>query len=191
MDEFDGVLVMLSAAGGRIPGRTTIQKLGYFSTIPDAIRAHYRPHYYGPYSADIAGAIQALASYGFIEERVETPAAPGSAATPDWKRYTYSLTDDGEKLVRRLEEEHPSEAREIEEIVSICRDTANLDSKVLSWAAKVYYIQTQEKRNMPYDEIQEIARILNWDLTEDQIEKGVGLLKNLHFPRSGELHAHA
>ncbi|WP_292410450.1 MULTISPECIES: hypothetical protein [unclassified Methanoculleus] len=181
MDEFDGVLVMLMAAGGRIAGRTTIQKLGYFSTIPEVIQAHYRPHYYGPYSADIAGAIQALVSYGFIEERVEMPDAPGSASTPDWKRYTYSLTGDGEKLVRRLKEEHPSEALEIEEIVGVCRDTANLDSRVLSWAAKVHYIRTREKRDMPHDEIREIARTLNWDLTEEQIGRGVALLKNLHF----------
>lgn len=181
MDEFDGVLVMLKAAGGEIPGRTTIQKLGYFSTLPGAIRAHYRPHYYGPYSADIAGAIQALVSYGFIEERVETPATSGSATTPDWKRYTYSLTDDGRKLVSRLEMEHASEFRKIEEIVSICEDTADLDSKTLSWAAKVHYIQTLEQRDLSYDEIQEIARTLNWDLTEDQINRGVNLLKNLHL----------
>ena len=181
MDEFDGVLVMLKAAGGRIPGRTTIQKLGYFSTLPGAIRAHYRPHYYGPYSADVAGAIQALVSYGFIEERVETPVTPGSAVAPDWKRYTYSLTNDGEKLIQRLEKEHASEVRGIEEIVSICKDTANLDSKTLSWAAKVHYIQTLEQKDLSYDEIRETARTLNWDLTEDQVEKGANLLKNLHF----------
>ena len=181
MDEFDGVLVMLKAAGGRIPGRTAIQKLGYFSTIPGAIGAHYRPHYYGPYSADIAGAIQALVSYGFIEERVETPVAPGSAAAPDWKRYTYSLTADGERLVQRLETEHAPEFREIEEIVSICRDTANLDSKTLSWAAKVHYIQTLEQRDLSHDGIREIARTLNWDLTEDQIDRGVNLLTSLHL----------
>ncbi|NLM29590.1 MAG: hypothetical protein GX216_04050 [Methanomicrobiales archaeon] len=181
MDEFDGVLAMLNAAGGRIPGRTTIQKLGYFATLPDAIRAHYRPHYYGPYSADIAGAIQTLISYGFIEERLETSVAPESAATPDWKRYTYSLTTDGERLVQRLEKEHASEFREIEEIVSICRDTANLDSKTLSWAAKIHYIQALEKKDMSHSEIRETARTLNWDLTEDQIERGVNLLKNLQI----------
>ncbi len=181
MDEFDGVLVMLKAAGGRIPGRTAIQKLGYFSTIPSAIGAHYRPHYYGPYSADIAGAIQALVSYGFIEERMETPVAPGSATAPDWKRYTYNLTDDGRKLVSRLEKEHTSEARKIGEIVSICKNTASLDSKTLSWAAKVHYIRTLEQRGLSHDEIREIARTLNWDLTEDQIDRGVNLLKNLHL----------
>ncbi|MDD3857161.1 MAG: hypothetical protein PHP43_03840 [Methanoculleus sp.] len=181
MDEFDGILVMLKAAGGRISGRTTIQKLGYFSTILSAIRAHYRPHYYGPYSADIAGAIQALVSYGFIEERMETPGTPGSAATPDWKRYTYTLTGDGERMISRLEQEHASEAREIEMIVGICRATANLDSKTLSWAAKVHYILAREKRVMPYDEIREIAQTLNWDLSDDQIERGANLLKKLHF----------
>ena len=181
MDEFDGVLVMLKAAGGRIPGRTAIQKLGYFSTISGAIRSHYRPHYYGPYSADIAGAIQSLVSYGFIEERVETPVAPGSAAAPDWKRYTYSLTDDGRKLVSRLEKEHTPETRKIGEIVDICKDTASLDSKTLSWAAKVHYIQTLEQRDLSHDGIREIARTLNWDLTEDQIDRGVNLLTSLHF----------
>ncbi len=182
MDEFDGVLAMLNAVGGQIPGRTTIQKLGYFATLRDAIRAHYRPHYYGPYSADIAGAIQTLVSYGFIEERVETAVAPESATTSDdWKRYTYSLTTDGEGLVQRLEKEHASEFRKIEGIVSICRDTANLDSKTLSWAAKIHYIRTLEKKDMSHDDIQETARTLNWDLTENQIERGMNLLKNLQI----------
>ena len=92
-----------------------------------------------------------------------------------------SLTDDGKKLVSQLEKEYASEFREIEEIVSICRDTANLDSKTLSWAAKVHYIQTLEQRGLSHDEIRETARTLNWDLTEDQIDRGVNLLTSLHL----------
>ena len=179
MDEFDGVLVLLDAAGGEIAGRTTIQKLGYFSMVQGAIRARYRPHYYGPYSADIAGAIQTLVSYGFIEERVETPG--GSGTTPDWKRYTYTLTEDGRRLVPELKQEYVQGAEEVEEIVGICKYTANLDSKTLSWAAKIHYIQTREMRDMSPDEIREIARTLNWDLSEDQIQKGMDLLTDLHF----------
>ncbi|WP_067052335.1 hypothetical protein [Methanofollis ethanolicus] len=179
MDEFDGILVLLDAAEGRIAGRTTIQKLGYFSTIRGAVRAHYRPHYYGPYSADIAGAIQTLVSYGFIEERVETPA--GAGETPDWRRYTYTLTDDGRELVQEMKEEYPRDAAEVKEVVDICRDAADLDSKTLSWAAKVHYIQTREMRDMSPDEIREIARTLNWDLSEGQVQKGMDLLTNLHL----------
>lgn len=179
MDEFDGVLILLDAAGGQIAGRTTIQKLGYFSTVRGAIRARYRPHYYGPYSADIAGAIQTLVSYGFIEERVETPG--GTGTTPDWKRYTYTITEDGRRLVPELKQEDTGGAEEVEEIVGICKDTANLDSKTLSWAAKIHYIQTREMRDMSSDEIREVARTLNWDLSEDQIQKGIDLLTNLHF----------
>lgn len=179
MDEFDGILLLLDAAGGQISGRTTIQKLGYFSTVTGPIRAHYRPHYYGPYSADVAGAIQTLVSYGFIEERVETPGSPG--ATPDWKRYTYALTDDGRRLIPDLKQEYAQGAEEVGKIVCICKDAANLDSKTLSWAAKIHYIRTREERRMTSDEIREIARTLNWDLSEDQIQKGMDLLKNLHF----------
>jgi len=179
MDEFDGILLLLDAAGGQISGRTTIQKLGYFSTVTGAIRAHYRPHYYGPYSADVAGAIQTLVSYGFIEERVETPGSPG--ATPDWKRYTYALTEDGRGLIPGLKQEYAQGAEEVEKIVDICKDAANLDSKTLSWAAKIHYIRTREERFMTSDEIREIAWTLNWDLSEEQIQKGMALLKELHF----------
>lgn len=179
MDEFDGILLLLDAAGGRISGRTTIQKLGYFSTVPGAIKARYRPHYYGPYSADVAGAIQMLVSYGFIEERVETPG--GTGAMPDWKRYTYALTEDGKRLIPDLKQEYAQGAEEVEKIVGICKDTANLDSRTLSWAAKIHYIQTRENKRMTSDEIKEIARTLNWDLSEDQIQKGTDLLENLHF----------
>lgn len=179
MDEFDGILVLLDAAGGRISGRTAIQKLGYFSMVQGAIRAHYRPHYYGPYSADIAGAIQMLVSYGFIDERVET--AGDITAAPDWKRYTYTLTDDGRELAQEMKQEYPDDAAEVKQIVEICTDAAHLDSKTLSWAAKVHYIKTQEQRFMPAEEIREIARALNWDLSEEQVREGMDLLTTLHL----------
>jgi len=181
MDEFDGILAMLNAADGKISGRTTIQKLGYFSTVRGAIKARYRPHYYGPYSAEIAGAIQALVSYGFIEERVEIQESPGHTSSLYMRRYTYTLTDDGRGLIQKLKEEHGPEIKEIEDIINICKKTANLDSRILSWAAKVHYIQTLEKRDLSHDEIQEIARTLSWDISDEQIRKGLDLLGDLRI----------
>ncbi len=176
MDEFDGVLIMLHEAGGHITGRTTIQKIGYFSTITGAMDAHYRPHFYGPYSADIAGAMHDLISYGFIEEKIDKTGYPG---TSEMKRYTYNLTTNGEKVVKDNIESYSAEIEKIKEIITISKKTANLDSKILSWAAKIHYIETTEGKELTPEEIHDMAETLNWNLSEPQIQKGKELLREL------------
>jgi L-lactate permease len=52
---FEAAMMVIDAAEGKITGRTTIQKIIYFGTIKNTVKTTYRPHYYGPYSADVAG----------------------------------------------------------------------------------------------------------------------------------------
>ena len=69
----DVILAAVKMAGDRVLGRTAIQKLVYFLTIYNLVDARYRPHYYGPYSVDVANSIQMLSSIDFITEEIETP----------------------------------------------------------------------------------------------------------------------
>lgn len=171
--------MVIDAADGRITGRTTIQKILYFGTIRNAVRATYRPHYYGPYSADVAGALQTITSCHFVDEAMDTSEMKKPDQTFEWKRYSYALNDEGKKVVEFLKGNSPREYEEMKKIVDTCKTTARLDPNILSWAAKVHYILRQESRPMTHDEISNIAGTLNWKLGKPQIDSGVTLLKEL------------
>ena len=100
-------------------------------------------------------------------------------ATFEWKRYSYSLNEEGHKVTEFLKTDSPRDYEEMKNIVHICKKTARLDPNILSWAAKVHYIIRQEHRQMNYVEISNIAESLNWKLDKVQIDSGVDLLKEL------------
>ncbi len=79
MNTYDFVHLTLAAMGGEIQGRTKLQKTVYFlGVITDSLDGlGYRPHFYGPYSFEVADAIDQLKSLGFVDQNVATA---GSAA---------------------------------------------------------------------------------------------------------------
>ncbi len=176
---FEAAMMVIDAAEGKITGRTTIQKIIYFGTIKNTVNATYRPHYYGPYSSDVAGALQTITSCHFVDEAIDTRDNKGANATFEWKRYSYSLNEEGHKVTEFLKTDSPRDYEEMKNIVNICKKTARLDPNILSWAAKVHYIIRQEHRQMNYVEISNIAESLNWKLDKVQIDSGVDLLKEL------------
>lgn len=180
MELLDAILITIKAAGDCIPGRTAIQKLVYFESIFGLVEAKYRPHYYGPYSAEVSGAIQELAYLNFIKEEVETRETTGFTVSDDWKRYCYAISEDGREIVNWLEKENLNEYNKIVNLVGICKKTANLDVNVLSWAAKVHYILSKPgEKPMTPEEISNIADSFGWKLSQSQINDAVELLKKL------------
>jgi len=175
----EAAMMAIDAADGRIAGRTTLQKILYFGMIKNTVNATYRPHYYGPYSADVAGALQTITSCHFVDEAMDTSENKKPNESFEWKRYTYALNDEGKEVTRYLKEGSPKEYEEIKKIVTICKTTARLDPNILSWAAKVHYILRQENRQMTHDEISNVAESLNWKLGKPQIDSGTNLLKEL------------
>jgi uncharacterized protein len=179
IDPTEAAMLVIDAAGGGITGRTVIQKIIYFGTVKKAVKAIYRPHYYGPYSADVSGALQTITSCHFVDETMDTNESKKANETFEWKRYSYKLNAEGMKVSEFLKESSSPEYAEIKKIVDVCKKTANLDPNVLSWAAKVHYILVQENRPMTHEEISTIAESLNWKLGTPQISHGVNLLKEL------------
>jgi uncharacterized protein YwgA len=72
-------------------GRTMAQKVVYLITrntpFQDTLGAHYRIHYYGPYSSEFAEAIEYLTTFDLVKE------APTRCA--DFTRYDLQLTAQG------------------------------------------------------------------------------------------------
>ena len=177
----EAVMLVLNAADGKISGRTTIQKIVYFGTVQNLVKAIYRPHYYGPYSAEVADALQTVTSCHFVDEAMDTSDMKKGTDSFEWRRYTYSVNEEGNKVIDFLKTNSPKEIEGIRSLVSTCKSTANLDPNILSWAAKVNYILNQEKRSMTDAEIINVADTLNWKLSGPRVEKGVRLLKNLNL----------
>lgn len=179
MELMDAVLLTIKAAGGSILGRTTIQKLIYFESILGFVDAKYRPHYYGPYSAEVSGTIQELIYLDFMKEEIETRGTTGFSVSDDWKRYCYTLSKDGQEIVEQLKKENTDKYDKIIALVEICKETVNLDVETLSWAAKVHYILSGQGRPMTREEIINVADSFGWRLSQSQINDAVELLKQL------------
>ena len=177
----DAILAAVMMAGDRVLGRTAIQKLVYFLTIYNIVDARYRPHYYGPYSVDVANSIQMLSSIDFITEEIETPESTGYSVPDDWKRYLYSLSTDGKQIFEDFKKHNESEYVKLSGIIEICGTTTGYNMDILSWAAKVHYILSKKGESMTHDAVIRTADSFGWKLSSAQVEKGAELLKNLNL----------
>src|SRR5262245_47705849 len=98
MNAYDFVHLALLAMGGEIRGKTKLQKTVYFIGLLCKMEEDlgYRPHFYGPYSAEVAGAAQSLRALGFA---TQSSAGIGSMDSSGFEvaRYDLALTDEGKR----------------------------------------------------------------------------------------------
>jgi len=178
MNVYDTIALLLLANGGKIQGRTVLQKLVFLSSIiiPEIFGPPYKAHYYGPYSPKLSLALEKMVSYSFLEE-VRMPGLM-------YEGYSYRLTKDGEDLANRAKTNHQSEFKKIEQILKTCDEFCNLKSPPLSFAAKVFFLLQRispDQRKMTYKEAIKDAEHLGWDISKEDVEQGVELLKQLHL----------
>lgn len=177
----EAILVAVKIAGDNVLGRTAIQKLIYFLSIFGIVEVKYLPHYYGPYSADVASSIQMLSSIDFLKEKIETAETTGYTVPENWKRYLYTLSTEGEQIVRDIKKSNIQKYSDINRIVKICKDSIDFDPEILSWAAKINYILSKKGEPMTYEAIINTADSFGWKLSSEQVDMGVKLLKNLNL----------
>jgi len=68
----------------------------------------------------------------------------------------------------------------ISNLVRTCKETVNLDANMLSYSAKVYYIISSQSKPMTVNEIQKTAGSFGWNLSQNDINDAVDLLKQLY-----------
>jgi len=181
IDLDDLVLAIASAGGGRVDGRTKLQKLGYFVSCLMPMDAGYRPHYYGPYSPDIAATAQSQVSRGLLAERCEVyddPRFPGHDG--EWRRYVYCLTSAGRQALEWRRSQAPDDFDRAQTLAARLLRT-NADYTLLSYAAKLYMILLQESRALTLREALDRAHQLGWSMSEQDMQKGAGLLAQLEL----------
>ena len=121
------ILSIIKANGGEIQGKTTMQKLSYFCSLKPIVTdlLVFRPHYYGPYSAQVDFELDKLTMLGFLSET--------SRATINSRIiHDFSLRSEGVKISESVARQYADEYERIRAIVSTCKDQVGLNSTTLS-----------------------------------------------------------
>jgi uncharacterized protein YwgA len=175
MKPTDFLLCLLDASGGRIQGRTLLQKRAFFVTelIGNDFGLRFDAHYYGPYSATVEGTTTQLKNLGFLQE-----SSTGFGTVKDGfevRRYNYSLTDDGEQLLGRLRD--VPEYNIIKNATRRVIDAGDPNYVELSIAAKAYFLlKKKEGGKMTMSELVQQAEKYNWNISPDSVDKAVRFL---------------
>ena len=183
LDTDDLVLAVLQASDGVVVGRTRLQKLVYLASQALRTDCGYRPHYYGPYSSEVASTVDSQVSRRVLAEMPESfgvgsPQFPGHDG--EMRRYTYALTPDGRGAVEWHRQRHGEEFDVAVGLIQ-CLLASGADWKVLCYAAKLYHILKAEGSSMTYTAAQQRAQELGWEMKPEEIAEGVRLLSEVRL----------
>lgn len=175
----DFVLFAHAAFNGGISGRTALQKTVYFLGVMLEEDQGFSPHYYGPYSAQVAEANSELKSLNYLKENVNVYGCNHQGF--EMARYDYSLTEDGKKLLERKKIKYPAEWERIRECANAIQSAGNLNYMELSLAAKSYFILTREgsKGTVTTNTIKSIAKKLGWSINEAELDRAIDFLDEI------------
>lgn len=171
------ILLVLGEADGAIRGRTRMQKVLYFLCQRLHKDADYSPHYYGPYSEQVAGAVDSLVARGLVEEKLE----PTSTGGPfEGKIYEYVLDDRGRELLASIEELHLEEAARVrKQYRELLSDSPS--TQALAVASKLDIILGESKSTST--ELRAEAKRHGWSLSDHEVEEGIDFLVEKGFAR--------
>ncbi|RLF54040.1 hypothetical protein DRN98_07405 [Methanosarcinales archaeon] len=174
------MLVLYASDRKMVAGRTLLQKTIYFLNEKNNLGIEFVPYYYGPYSAEIADAVESLKASGIVKEVVEEFPVFNTSVGFEPRRYIYQLTEIGEKIAENVKNKYPEEAERIRDQLSFMKtfDEAQ-DYRNLSIAAKMYHILKIENKPRTIDEIKEEAEFLGWNIGEKGAEDALNFLKGL------------
>jgi hypothetical protein len=182
MKTYDFVHLVLFAAGGTIEGRTKLQKVVYFAGVltKNSDQLGYGPHFYGPYSTEVAGAVEKLRALKFLKQVVcggGTIDRRGFEVT----RYDYELTDDGLLIAEEKAQTIPASWKRIKAAVNRIIRSGPSDYVKLSIAAKTYYVHGKLKGNTTEKELEQLSVELGWKVKKEEIRDAYEWLKSVHL----------
>jgi uncharacterized protein YwgA len=172
MKIYEIVLLMISEFGGKLPGKTKIQKLCYFYSVLNDKEMGFRPHYYGPYSPIVENALDELEGLGLIDKGVERLGENQEGF--EIKKFHYWITKYGRQVVDTIGDNQ--QKKELEKFIEKVKKTGLPDTTDISIAAKAYYILQRENIPLTDDEIRKKARAFGWDINSDSINKAANFL---------------
>jgi uncharacterized protein YwgA len=180
MNAYDFVHLALLAMGGEVRGKTLLQKRVYFlGVLTDSLEdLGYRPHFYGPYSAEVAAAVDRLRSLGFVEQSVAGRGVLDESGF-EVARYDYQLNTDGKRMAETKAKKYPEMWQKIQRAVEAFNKGGELDYMKLSIAAKTFYLLGERKEAVPAGALVSLASKFGWAVTRDQVKEAGTLLQTL------------
>ena len=181
MDANDFVQLVLLAYGGKIRGKTKLQKVVYFLGVLTGLidELGYRAHYYGPYSEEVAHALSRLTVLDLVDHTVA-----GTGAVNEFGfevgRSDYGLNDDGRKVAELKAKKYGAEANKLREAIEKLREAGDLDYMKLPVAAKTHYMLETGGRATVTDLVQAAQRF-GWKVTEQEVREAGEYLQNLEL----------
>ena len=179
MSAHDALVLTMFAVEDSHIGRTALQKLVYFETVKIPSSIYYRPHYYGPFSRDVAVALENLVTIDCLDEEV--------TVIDTHESYRYIMKSEWKKLVREDERTKCQQYETILDIVKKCDEFCRLQANILSYAAKAFHILTSAEQNgiqkVTIDDVKQIGKNFEWNLSSDDTERGLELLSQINLVR--------
>lgn len=183
MDTRDVLLLAYDAFGGEIRGKTNLQKKLYFLSIMLGVDLGYGPHYYGPYSADIASINTSLKVLGYLNESVLSTGGYGSEGF-EIARHDFKLTEDGGSAVEVKKQKYPEFSSKIKSAAQRLSTAGELSYVELSIAAKAYFLLDQKAAPAKTGDLVDLARRFGWSVTEADIGRAISFLERLGLAES-------
>jgi uncharacterized protein YwgA len=183
MDTRDVLLLAYDAFGGEVRGKTNLQKKLYFLSIMLGIDLGYGPHYYGPYSSEVASVNTSLKMLGYLTESI---ASAGGYSSEGFEiaRHDFELTKDGRAAVEVKKNKFPDLADRIGKAARKLNAAGELNYMELSIAAKAYFLLDQKAGTAKTTDLVHKARQFGWSVTEVDIERAVSFLERLGLAES-------
>jgi len=181
VNERDVILALVGygSAQQREFGRTSLQKVAYFASLKTGIPLGHRAFYYGPYSEMVEDETESLVLSGLVTESRTELGFIGKKGFPGI-RYAYELTDDGKQRLEAFQSAYPGLDESLKTTVASLADTiGSLDQRLLSLAAKTYFITAEQDSPLTPEQIHTLAKQKNWDISQEQIERVAQFLKKL------------
>lgn len=172
------VLKYISNDKGEVEGKTLLQKVVYFLNEKLGLGIRFIPYYYGPYSKEVADALEELKSMGMIEEQVES-------YSDRWlhlfesRLFRYIINKFGFKFAELVEERHRAEAKKIKDVIEEINTIFQNNAKLLSIAGKMFIILRKKGKPMTPQDILEEAKVLNWEISEEEAQESINLLEKM------------
>lgn len=183
MDARDFVALTLLASNGRVQGKTKLQKLVYFVGILTGSLEElgYRPHFYGPYSDDVAYAVTQLKAIGALDQHVSDWGYSKSGF--EVRRYDFTLNESGTCYTNGVSQRYPEVWSKIKNAIDVLSQLGDRDYMSLSIAAKTYFLIGENKVPVTDEEIAMLASKFGWNVSPDQVSEAIDDLVRLGVVR--------
>jgi len=180
MDARTFVQLGLLAFRGSVHGKTKYQKSIYFLGLMTGCLEDlgYRAHYYGPYSEDVAEAMDWLRIIGAVDQ---SSSGVGTVDPSGFeiRRYDYRLNAKGRSFAENTASRNPDLWQKVQKAADSLKQAGDMGYVSLSIAAKTYFLLEQKKGPATREELRRFATRYGWEVSPPQLEEAGAFLERL------------